>query len=106
MNRRISVRVRPLAGRCYTLRLLPWATVGEVRRAIGKKYGIPAGSFDLTHTAGDETWNTDDAEMLEEMEWERGRNATSELCVRARPEGRPRARASRLRSASARPYIA
>jgi len=105
MKRRISVRVRPLQGRCYTLQLLPWATVGEVRRAVAKKYRLAAGSFDLKHGVGRATWCTDDAEMLEELESDPGHpgaGATSELRVRRPspppppPQARPRGRAPRL----------
>lgn len=111
MNRRIAVRVRPLSGRSYTLRLLPWATVGEVRRAVAKKYRLAAASFDLKHGAGGATWCTNDAEMLEELEGDPGHpgaGATSELRVRRKPPpprppptpvtagARPRGRAPRL----------
>ena len=92
MKRRLSVRVRPLSGRCYTLQLLPWATVGEVRRAVAKKYRLAAASFDLKHGAGGATWCTNDAEMLEELEGDPGHpgpGATSELCVQTRPRPPP-----------------
>ena len=104
MKRRISVRVRPLAGRCYTLQLhLGHGRRSPPRRGQKALLGWPAASFDLKHGAGGATWCTNDAEMLEELEGDPGHpgpGATSVLpaCGGGRRRGRRRRRSRRARA--------